>query len=204
MVELDWRDDQAAVVIGSGPSALRTQIERAWGRARIIAVNNSWKLAPFADVLYGCDASWWFHNNGVPEFQGRKYTSSPAASARFGLEFFHTLGSNSGIRAIYLAQKFGARRILLVGFDMHVAAGAHWHPPHGGVCREPTANSMVSWRAELDRVTLQLRKFRDVNIINCTPGSALTCFPMADFAAALDGDNGQDRSDTKGHHGNIA
>jgi hypothetical protein len=196
VVELDW-GGATAVIVASGPSAARTPIELAIGRAKIIAVNNSWRLAPFADVLFGCDAAWWFHHDGVREFAGHRVTCSPAACRRFGLEMFITRGSNSGIRAVRLAEHFGARSILLVGFDMHVAGGVHWHERHVGVLRNPTADTTLRWRAEIER-DLRAGKFK-ARIINCTPGSALTCFPYLPFAEAIDGSHGEIRSDQLGH-----
>jgi hypothetical protein len=191
---LQWQG-RTAVVVGSGPSAATTPLELTVGRAKMIAVNSSWRLVPWADVLYACDAVWWFHHNGAPDFPGHKYTSSPVSARKFGLELFNTTGSNSGLRAIRLAEKFGAMRILLVGFDMHVAGGVHWHDPHTGKMRNPGVNQMTTWRGDFER---SLRHFR-ANIINCTPGSALKCFPFQPFFEAIDGGHSQARSDQPRH-----
>lgn len=194
MVKLDWAD-ATAVIIASGPSAAGTPIDLAVGRAKVVAVNSSWRLAPWADVLYGCDAGWWFHNNGAPDFPGRKYTSSPAATKRFGLELYSCRGSNSGLRAIRLAEHFGASSILLVGFDMHASGGAHWHEPHGGKLRNPVASVMADWVREITR---EVHRFK-ASIINCTPGSALRCFPYLPFEDAIHGRDCADRVVQQGH-----
>lgn len=194
MVRLDWADE-IAVIVASGPSAARTPLDLAIGKAKVIVVNSSWRLAPWADVLFGCDAGWWFHNDGVPDFPGRKYASSPAATRRFGLELFSTRGSNSGLRAIRLAEHFEAALILLVGFDMHDKGGAHWHEPHGGKLRNPIAASMRDWVIEIERERYRFK----VPIVNCTPGSALTCFPFRAFEEMFDGGEHQDRADQQGH-----
>jgi hypothetical protein len=192
---LDWTG-ATAVIVGGGPSAATAHLELAVGRAKVIAVNSSWRLAPWADVLFACDAAWWFHHKGVPEFPGHKYTASPTAARRFGLQLFTSLGSNSGFRAMRLADQFGAGSILLVGFDMHVTGGVHWHEPHQGVLKNPTTNSMALWRAEIER---SVRKFK-ATITNCTPGSALKCFPYLPLEEALNhGSDGQDRSDRPRH-----
>lgn len=193
---------ETAVVVGSGPSAATTDIELAMGRAKVIAVNSSWRLAPWADALYSCDAAWWFHHHGVPEFTGQKFTSSAVAATAFGIELFTTAGSNSGLRAIRLAEKLGARRVLLVGFDMHIGGGVHWHEPHTGKLRNPGVNNMAIWRAEMERQRRSLK----AEIVNCTPGSALSCFPILNLAEALRGSDyeaGTDRarhSDLPGGH----
>lgn len=194
MVNLDW-SGATAVIVASGPSAARAPLLIAAERAKVVVVNNSWKLAPWADVLYGCDAGWWFHNDGVPLFLGRKITSSPAATRRFGIELFVTRGGNSGLRAIRLAEQFGATTILLVGFDMHNRDGAHWHPPHGGKLRNPVPSVMAQW---VDEITREAHRFK-AKVVNCTPGSALTCFPFMPLEDAIDGRRYQDSTDRQGH-----
>ena len=196
MVNLDWAG-ATAVIVASGPSAARTPIDSAMGRAKVVVVNSSWKLAPWADVLFATDAVWWFHHDGVPEFKGRRFASSPAACRRFGIDLFVTRGSNSGLRAIRLAEQFGASPILLVGFDMHDKGGAHWHEPHGGKMRNPVAGSMRDWVIEIER---ERHKFKAA-IINCTPGSALQCFPFLPFEDAINGCGHAHRADSEGHLG---
>jgi len=186
---VSWKD-QPAVVVGAGPSAARTPLELARGKARVVAVNESWRLAPWADVLFAMDGIWWVDNKGVPQFPGRRVTSSPHAMKTFGLDCFICIGSTSGLRSIYLAEKFGASLILLVGFDMHDNGGTHWHPPHNtrvGL-RNPGENEMRQWREDVERVADKFAE-RGTKVINCTPGSALTCFPYVPFERALDGDD---------------
>lgn len=174
---------ETAVIVASGPSAATTHVELAKGQAKVIAVNSSWQLVPWADALYSCDAAWWFHHHGVLEFAGQKFTSSPTAAQAFGIHLFSTAGSNSGLRAIRLAEKLGAVRVLLVGFDMHCGGGVHWHEPHTGKMRNPGVNNMAIWRTEMERQRRTLKP----RIINCTPGSALTCFDFLEFAQAING-----------------
>jgi hypothetical protein len=92
------------------------------------------------------------------------------------------------LRAIYLAERLGAKPILLVGFEMHPGNGVHWHPPHSARVglRNPGENEMKIWRDDVERVAPKFAA-RGTEIINCTPDSALTCFPYVPFAKALDG-----------------
>ncbi len=175
-------------MVGSGPSAAQTPLELARGRARVVAVNESWRLAPWADVLFAMDGVWWVDNGGVPQFAGRRVTASPHATEMFGLDCFSSNGATSGLRAIYLAERLGAKPILLVGFEMHSGNGVHWHPPHStrvGL-RNPGENEMKIWRDDVERVADKFAA-RGTVILNCTPGSALTCFPHVPFEQALDG-----------------
>lgn len=183
---LDWTG-QDTIIVASGPSAKTTQLEFVRDRARVIALNSSWRLVPWADVLYGTDGQFWFHNDGVPQFTGRKFTSSINAGRRYALDVLLTTGNNSGHRAIHLAEALNAKRILLVGFDMHDKNGVHWHEPHRGQMLNPTASSMRMWCTELHKAAVFLNQ-RGTRVINCTPGSALQCFPIMMLNEALRND----------------
>ena len=56
---------RAFVCIGGGPSLTQSQVaackDREWGghKVRVIAINDAYKMAPWADVLYFCDDKWW-------------------------------------------------------------------------------------------------------------------------------------------------
>jgi len=64
----EWKG-RVAVVIGGGPSLTMIHVEqvRAAG-VRCIAVNDAYLWAPWADVSYFADASWWAaHTAGTPK-----------------------------------------------------------------------------------------------------------------------------------------
>lgn len=152
----------------------------------MIAINNSWKLVPWADALYATDGMWWEHHKGVPEFKGKRITSSPRAARLFGLEMFKpSFGATSGMRAIDLAIKLQANPILLVGFEHHTRNGVHWHEPHSGPqLRNPSGGIMRTWLHDIEHWAPQFKK-RGATIINCTPDSALRCFPYVPFEEAF-------------------
>ena len=57
-----WKG-KTAVLIGGGPSLTMEQVElvraeREAGRVRVVAINDSCLIAPWADVLYAADAHW--------------------------------------------------------------------------------------------------------------------------------------------------
>jgi hypothetical protein len=132
--------ESTIVCVGSGPSLTADDVASCRGRARVIAVKDAIQACPWADVLYACglDASnWWGHyGDTLASFPGLRYTLDPAATkwaqllrntGEFGLEpdpsgVRH--GQNSGYQAINLAVHLGARRIVLLGYDMG-------HSPHG-------------------------------------------------------------------------
>lgn len=194
------------IIAASGPSLSPEVAERCRGR-RVIAVNDAYRLLPFADVLYAGDGDWWEVHHGCPDFAGEKWTvhnprvtnGNAVMAARYGLhvvagasqidaggfslrpERIH-YGNCSGFQAINLALLFGATRIVLVGFDMRVVDGKrHFFGDHP----EPLGNlgKYEHFLPAFDHAAKTLPKH--IQIVNCTPGSALRSFPMAELQAEL-------------------
>lgn len=211
-VPRDWEGDTCAV-LGSGPSLTAAVADQLRGRCRVIAVNNvgiSFKnakgvphdaVAPWADVLYAADRMWWHNNKPAAEaFTGTKVTVMPISYDDYApADGVHVVGNggalgfderqdyirtgwNSGFQAVHLAAHFGAKRILLFGFDMHADNGQHYFGDH-------------QWRPGYkSRYELFLRAFKDISsplkargvtVLNCTPGSALKCFPQVTLEQGL-------------------
>lgn len=91
-------------------------------------------------------------------------------------------GSNSGFQAINLAIAFGAKRIVLVGFDMTASnGGTHFFGNHPkGLIQNANYERFIP---AFERAAKKLPS--DIKIINCTPNSALRCFPTADLTDVL-------------------
>jgi hypothetical protein len=172
----DW-NGHIAVVVGSGPSAITEPLHLFRYRAKFIVVNDSWKLAPWADVLFACDEAWWDQNNGCPEFAGRRFTASPRTMTKYNIDLFASTGTNSGLRAIFLAERLGANPICLVGFEHHCKNGAHWHRPYEKL-RNPGTNQMKTWLQETESAAARFQE-KGIRVVNCTRGSALTKYPYA-------------------------
>jgi hypothetical protein len=178
---------ETVVICASGPSITRAQAEYCKGKARLIAINNTYQLAPWAYMLYACDHNWWAHYR--PEFSGLKVTQDERAAQEFGVLRVPSVdepglsldplrihqGGNGGYQAINLAALLGAARIILLGYDMH---GDHWHGQHVGM-NNPDAGNFKRWIAAFRTIE------SPVPIINCTPGSALDCFPTAQLEDTL-------------------
>lgn len=144
--------------------------------------NDTYRLAPWADLLYGADADWWRRNPDARQFAGVKVCSDDSLQWSEVMSLRHTgkigfdadpacirSGGNSGYQAVHVAAQAGAARILLCGFDM---GGAHWHDAPA-----PAAHLFATWIERFETLADALRG--QVEILNCTPGSALKCFPMA-------------------------
>lgn len=192
-----WRGE-TVVVAAPGPS-LSVEVAGQCRGARTIAVQDAYRLMPWADVLYGCDAKWWDVHKGCPAFAGERWSShDDATNAKidaakaYGLRLIAGEGGdefstdpaliryagNSGFQAVNLALHFGARRIVLVGFDMR---GTHYFGSHPKPLTNPTG--FDAFIRAFTKAALFLPA--GVSIVNATPGSALRCFPVVDLAEVL-------------------
>ena len=73
--------------------------------------------------------------------------------------------------------------MILVGFDMRRVEGrSHFFGEHPAGLRR-TLNGYERWPEKFERAAASLPD--GIEIINCTPGSALTCFERGDLAAVL-------------------
>jgi len=198
----DWTG-QTAVIVASGPSATEPRLDVAQGKARFVAINESWKLAPWADVLYACDWHWVTKRNKVGQFQGLRVTQDKHVAGNTDGPRWHKVhtvggcdkllfdppgyicwGGNSGMQALNLAAQWGAAKILLVGFDMGIHAGAHWHGRHIGGLNNPTEPNTARWRKAMDDAYGQFTE-RGITVINCSQNSALQRYPKMPFEDAL-------------------
>lgn len=186
------------LIVASGPSAAEAELAPYRGLVRAIAINESWRLAPWADVLYAGDASWWRHSRGCPDFQGLKVTVDKGAAHDWGLRQVECKmagdrietraglvgwGGNSGFGALNLAMQLGTRQIALIGYDLTLAAGLHWHGPHVNL-KNPREAQILRWRRAVDGIA-PVAEALGVTIINCSPVSMLEAFPKMPLAEAL-------------------
>lgn len=195
--EVDWPDwsGQTALIVGTGPSAATLPLQMAANSAKCIAIKSAWKLADWADILYGIDVNWWLANRGAPDFNGLKVTPSPTAARVFRLRQVKTKlgarilldkgvvgcglrhgGGHSGWQAINLAVQFGARRVVLVGFEMR---GPRFNSNEPGVAKLD-AKRVDQWRQEMDAAAGEFEAI-GCEVINATPDSALTAYPYQPF-----------------------
>lgn len=176
-------------------------IERARATTpwRVVVVNNAWQRLPLSDALYACDAKWWdlYHAQTRAAFAGERWTRNPDAAKRYGLRYIRSAkapglttdpnaineGGNSGFQAINLAYLFGARRILLVGYDMQDTYGRkHFFGDHPRPLVNPA--SFKAWRARFAPLALDLAA-AGVVVKNCSIESALEHFPRANLEDEL-------------------
>lgn len=174
---------ERAIILASGPSLCEDDAAAAMASGwPVIAVNSSWQLVPDCDVIYAGDLEWWLkYQRDIPAAAAR-WTCHPLAASQFNLNLHKATGSyNSGQRAIQFAASQGARRIILLGFDCSLDGGTHWHGEHSGL-RNPNDQSIQRWQPHFVALAQQLG---NIDIINCSRRTSLTCFPRETLCTAL-------------------
>lgn len=145
-------------------------------------------------MLYACDYKWWKWHEGL-SFAGRKITQDIKAAEEYGIEYIeskderglsldHNIihqGSNSGYQAINLAYHMGAKRVLLLGYDMQKTGGkAHWFGDHPDKCGSDYG-LYASKFTSLAKHAVEL----GLEIVNCSRNTALNCFSIKKIDEAL-------------------
>lgn len=183
--------------MASGPSAKDKDLPSVERRCKVIAIKHNVELCPWADVVYGCDPAWWLHRQGLPSFAGlkvawsgarleypdiRKVEIADGTSAKYSDRLHFEPGTiggggNSGFQALNLAVQWGARKILLVGFDMTDRANVHWYGRNQWpAANNPDQSNFKRWLAAFEGAAGQLRDI-GVEVFNASTISALGCFP---------------------------
>lgn len=165
-------------VLATGPSMSQAVADSVQGRCKVVAVSDAYRLAPWADALVSSDAAWWNQHPEALNFAGKKYGAMPDFKPVEGVERLKIgSGTNSGLLGLHVAVMLGATTILLAGFDL---GGSHFFGPHPAPLKNTTPE-----RFEVFKKQFAHFKPRSVRIVNCTPNSGLTCYPMGDLDACL-------------------
>lgn len=168
-----------AICIATGESLTQEDVDYIRGKGRVYVVNDAYRLAPWADILYACDYEWWDYHK--PVFAGEKWTINARASKEFNLRYIEQgekgfsfddnklgTGGNSGFQCLNLAYLHGATKIVLLGYDM---GGTHFfgkHPAHLN-----RGSDFSSWIKHMNEAAALI----DIPVFNCTRNTALDCFP---------------------------
>lgn len=174
------------ICVASGPSLTASDCALvASSGYPIIAVNSSWQRVPGCDHILAGDCGWWDVHYSQLAIPAKRWSTSRRACLRYGVNHFRPPDNdtfNSGQRAIQLAAHLGATRIILLGYDCSLTDGIHWHGAHPTGLKNPDVTSVTRWQAEFGRLTDLLP---DIDIINCSRSTSLTCFRRDKLETAL-------------------
>ena len=177
---------ETVYIIGGGPSAGKHDLTKL--RGVVVAVNDSGRMLPDADVMFTADLHWVQRRLPlINSFLGDVVVAMPLHVNRYLAQcravpprchrvprrFDH----NSGEECLYWVADMGARRVVLVGFDL--ARPSHWHGGYDWVHR-PAMSPEVQypkWVKDFANAAREM-KARGVEVLNANPQSAIQSFPF--------------------------
>lgn len=187
-VPREWSDERCFIIAG-GESVKSQEHLILKLKGRVIAIKQSVALRPDADVMFiaGKDDGK-VCEKFFPKFKGRyiiargPYKDIPKQTKILERTTTHKMmsrnasqlaGLDAGTSAINLAFLFGAKEIILLGYDM---TGGRWlngryhhHLPF------PPQRHFDLHMAVLPELAADLKN-EGIEVINCSPGSAVECF----------------------------
>jgi hypothetical protein len=189
-------------------------MDRNGRQVRVIAINDAYRLAPWADVLYFCDDKWWGwhaqklagwqglivrveggkHDFSDPRIKVMRNVDRPAGprervERKGGLSDQRDglrTGKNSGYQAINLAVHLGGILIALLGYDLD-APLVNRRPRTHWFGDHPGGTSPKVYDEMLpwfDTLPKPLAE-RGVEVVNCTGGGRLRAFPRKSLQEVL-------------------
>ncbi|MCX7140536.1 MAG: hypothetical protein NT123_05415 [Proteobacteria bacterium] len=197
-----------AVLLGGGPGLTVEQVENVRGAheagvVRVIAINDAYRLAPWADVCYFADSEWWGWHKDRPAFRafaGQKCSISDSGANITDKDVYILRnagprgistdpgmicsGRNSGYQALNIAILAGTKTVILLGFDAREPTAdrkSHWFGDHPRV--EPVA-VYAEYRKAFSAAEVAITA-AGVQVLNCSPGSAIDAFPKMALVDAL-------------------
>lgn len=198
--------------IGTGPSLTLAQIEAARRKCGALFVcNDAFRWVPDADLLFACNWQWWDRRwPEVRSLSAEKWTTRLESASKYGINYitekwglglsteYNVLhhGHGSGYQLVGMAYRAGATRIVLLGYDMKYA------PDYDGKAKQigsglrhffgeyepelqhwPSIKVVGGVHVELCELYRTIARQGLVEIINCTPDSALDAFPKVSINA---------------------
>ena len=190
--------DETVYLIGGGPSLKGFQWDALLGK-KTIAINRAVQFWPKADAVYWTDSRvYMWYKNDIDKFKGLKYTLKAGnhysgkvnvlkKGAKFGLESSRDSlahGNNSGYAAINLAVHLGAKRIILLGYDMgNEGSNSHFHDgyPVNATAENIYKNQFIPGF----NILRELLYSKGIECYNASIHSKLDVFPKIDLIRAL-------------------
>lgn len=188
------------VVDGASPK-LYSPYMSALHDKHVIGINVAYLLGDWIDMIFFGDGGFFLkHVQGLSQFPNLKISCHPKANNVDWVKYLPREGShsrgistspsriswngNSGAAAISVAAHAGAKRIILLGFDMKLSTDSyqHWHDIYG---RHKSGYKNRKGKINLPFMR-HLRGFPQIasdakklgiEILNANPDSAINCFP---------------------------
>ena len=187
-----------SVVRGTSPSVYSPYMSLLHDK-HVIGVNVAYMIGDWIDLVFFGDSGFLLkYQVELANYQGLKVSCHPKANDVSWIKFLprdksHAQGissnpmrvswnGNSGAAAISVAAHAGAKRIILLGFDMKVneTANQHWHDVYGKTKapvdkRKPRRMPFHRHLRGFPQIARDAKQM-GIEILNACPDSAIECF----------------------------
>ena len=203
---------RTVVCVGTGPSVTEEQVDTARQKGfDLYACNLAYRLAPDCKLLYAVNYRFWKHYwPEIKHLPAERWTTNARVACDFPVRLISEVnkpglsprlgvihhGHGSGYSLVSMAHQMGYERIILLGYDLKYAEDYDGRnhrvgsSPRHFFGEYPT--EMQHWPSVMvkDGVHFELvelyRSIAEqglVEVINCSPGSAIDCFERMPISA---------------------
>jgi hypothetical protein len=193
-----------SVVEGTLPPSVYSPYMKQLHDKHVIGINVAYLIGDWIDILFYGDVGFFLkHQEGLAKFPGIKASCHPSAAKISWVKYLprdskHNKGisdnpkmtswnGNSGAAAISVAANAGAKRIILLGFDMKLSDSKvqHWHNVYKRNWNDPNRKKPVHLPFDrhlrgFDQIAKDAKR-RGIEILNCCPDSAIKEFPKCNL-----------------------
>ena len=196
--------NETAYLVASGPSSESLDLDQLRGR-RVIAVSHGLFMAPWAPTLIAGGRAFWRHHNITKIWHGCRAIITDdyrpwgwlaredprmaymRRAGRYGLsdDPGALAGSESSVMlAINYAVHRGVARIVLLGCDGKPGPSGE---RRAGRPESDTRDAAARYQTQERAMATQIKPLAaaGVTVVNCSPDTALGCYPVGDLRAEL-------------------
>jgi len=187
-----------SVIRGTSSPSVYSPYMASLHNKHVIGVNVAYLIGDWIDMVFFGDGGFFLqHQERLAKFHGLKVSCSPKTNDLSWVKYLsrdkgRSLGissnpkmvswnGNSGAAAISVAVHAGAKRVILLGFDMKVSDthNQHWHDLYGrGTIDDERRRRKMPFHRHLrgfPEIAKDARRM-GVEILNCCLDSAIECF----------------------------
>jgi head-tail adaptor len=186
------------VVLGCGPSLTQADVDYCRGKAEVMAVNDAWRLAPWADWMYAADVSWWgMHAGAVKSRVRRRVLDAERAGGRMVRPAAHLQRRRAGLEPRPAGdqperqqRRAGdePRRITWARSGSccsgSTCAARTFHGSHPAPLNDPIALSFQVWQQGFHALAEGLA-WQGIKVVNCSRHTKLTGFTRGALETTL-------------------
>jgi len=206
-------EPRIGIVIGTGPSLTPEVIEQckqAQKQGIKLFGCNSAFLVFELDVFHACNPEYYdLYWDKLKDYPADKWTWDKDCAEKYKINYIEGIWADglstdpnkihyhhgSNPQLVNIAYHYGVKKMLLVGWDMRYPGKIgnqfytekrHFHDENPLTIKHyPQTGSNGEFTGLIKEMETIKPKDYGIDIVNCTPNSAMTCFPMMDLADAI-------------------